>query len=94
MGYVTTEYSLHVFSEGKEINLSSPFNRTLDADIDRVCSQSDLSELSRRYPRVLFVLDMRGKNEMDWIREYYLDGQIQIEKAKVVVGECKLEEGM
>jgi hypothetical protein len=46
-----------------------------------------MRELSTKYPLLLFILDMRGEDADDWMREYYQDGKMQAEKAEVIIGE-------
>lgn len=45
--------------------------------------QSDIREISSRYPNVLFTLDGAGEESADIWRVYAKNGKIQLEKAKI-----------
>lgn len=101
MGYVT-DYTISVLFGGDKLNLDSPYNQPLSMDLHKLCSkhfvlgtnliqwrsrQPDMRDLSTKYPHLLFVLDMRGEAADDWVREYYQDGRMQVEKAEVIIGD-------
>ena len=50
----------------------------------------DMKEISRKYPEVLFTLSGIGEEYPDiWVK-YFKNGNVQVEKAVITFGECKL----
>jgi hypothetical protein len=48
--------------------------------------EKDMRALSSQFPTVLFTLHGEGEDNDDIWTEYYLDGKIQLERAKIKIG--------
>jgi len=49
--------------------------------------EKDMAEFSRKFPKVLFTLKGEGEESGDIWAKYFVNGKMQVEKARVIFGE-------
>lgn len=93
MGYYT-KYNLNIISEDvhlleeakKKIYEISEYNDFNDT-IKWYDHEDDMKELSEIYPETVFELSGEGEDNGDIWKKYFLNGKMQIAKAKIVLSE-------
>jgi len=94
MGYYTThdleiidQDELTVGAHIEEIEENSDDCCLFGDEVKWYEHQEDMTKHSLKYPDLVFVLSGEGEESGDIWKEYYKNGKMQFEKAKIVFGE-------
>lgn len=71
----------------KEISELAGYGDCFDDSIKWYEHEKDMREYSKKHPNVIFKLSGESEESSDIWVEYYKNGKMQIEKAKIVIGD-------
>lgn len=82
---------LHIIQKLRETHNYAKHALTSDGDTYESCKwydhEDELRTFSKKYPNWLFTLDGKGEEAGDLWKKYFLNGKVQLAKAKIVFDE-------